>query len=183
MLHNSRSLYWIGVLTWFLVCFLDGVMQQVSLHILFGFLRLVGRRMQHFNNQSPKIKSGNSVHSQTCTKRDNLRFRWTVRNRSFFLTHPTCGNERVTSKYAQNFTRGRFWVFKISVKVRVLEQSQPALLCSVSHMTIVFKFTCVMSVRDQTRHTFVTSFCPCRYRTSKFVYRPLYVRSTSACQI
>ena len=47
-LHNSRSLCWIGVLTWFLRRFL------VSLHILFGFLRLKGRRMQHFSNPNPQ---------------------------------------------------------------------------------------------------------------------------------
>ena len=32
---------------------------------------------------------------------------------------------------------------------------------------------CVMIVRDQPRQAFGTRFCPLRYRTSKFVHRPL----------
>ena len=44
-----------------------------------------------------------------------------------------------------------FWVLKISCKVGVLKQSQSALFCSVSHMTILFVFTCVMNVGDQKR--------------------------------
>ena len=55
--------------------------------------------MQHFNNQIPKIKNGNSIHPQTCIKRNNFRFRWTVRNRSLLLSHPTYGNKRVTNIY------------------------------------------------------------------------------------
>ena len=46
------------------------------------------------------------------------------------------------------------------------------LLCSVTHMTILSEFTCVMNVRDQARQTFVTSFstfCNC---TGNFVYGP-----------
>ena len=86
----------LGLFSWWCV------MQQVSLHIFFGYLWLVGSRMQHFNNQFPKSKSGNSIHSQTCIKRNNFRFRWTVRNRSLFLTNQNYGPERVTSKYAQN---------------------------------------------------------------------------------
>ena len=34
-------------------------------------------------------------------------------------------------------------------KSEFLKQSQPALLCIVSHMTILFVITCVMSARDQ----------------------------------
>ena len=47
-----------------------------------------------------------------------------------------------------------FWVFKISRKVRVLKQSQSALFCSVTHITTLLVFTCMMNVRDQTRQTF-----------------------------
>ena len=40
---------------------------------------------------------------------------------------------------------------KVSCKIRVLKQSQSALLCCVSHITILPVFTCVMmNVRDQT---------------------------------
>ena len=70
------------------------VKQQVSLHILFGFLRLIGRRMQHFKKQISKIMSGNSVYSQTCIKRTNFRFGRTVRNGSLLLATPADWNKR-----------------------------------------------------------------------------------------
>ena len=38
-----------------------------------------------------------------------------------------------------------------SRKIGGLKQSQPALFCSASHMTILFVFTCMMDARDQTR--------------------------------
>ena len=43
-------------------------------------------------------------------------------------------------------TRSRFWILKISCKVGVLKQSQSALSCSVSHITILFILTRVMDV-------------------------------------
>ena len=42
-------------------------MQKVSLHILFGFLRLAVGRIQHINHQIPE--SANSIHAQTGIKR------------------------------------------------------------------------------------------------------------------
>ena len=82
----------LGVFSWWCV------LQQVSLHIIFGFLSLVGRRMEHFKNQIPKIKSVKSIHAWTRIKRDNLRFRRTVSNRCLFLAHPTYGNKCSTSE-------------------------------------------------------------------------------------
>ena len=73
----------------------------------------------------------------------------------------------------------------ISSKIGVLEQSQPALLCFASHTTVLPVFTYVTNVRDQTRQTFATSFCPFRDRTSKFFTdhrrsgRPICCRNTS----
>ena len=146
------------------------VMQQVSLRILFGFLRLVGKRMKLFNNQIPKIESGISIHSQTRIKRDNLRFRGTVRNWNLFLAHPTHENKRVSSKHAQNFPWGRLSVCKITSKIRVLKHSQPALLCSGSHMTILLKFICVMS----------GPFGDC---SCKFVNWPEKFKCSNTCQV
>ena len=60
------------------------------------------------------------------------------------------------SENAQRSTWCRFWILKISCKIGVLKQSQSALFRSVSHMTILFVFTCVMNVGDQTRQSFVT---------------------------
>ena len=58
-------------------------------------------------------------------------------------------NECVASKSAQCSTRSRFWILKISCEIGVLKQSQSALFCIVSHMTILFVFICMMNVRDQ----------------------------------
>ena len=62
---------------------------------------------------------------------------------------------------------------KVSCRIRILKKSWSALLCCVSHIIILPKFKCMMSVRDQTRWTFVTSFSPCCNCTSKFVHGPL----------
>ena len=50
----------------------------------------------------------------------------------------------MTSKNAQCSIWCRFWIFKISCKNGVLKQSRPALFGSITHMTILFIFTCVM---------------------------------------
>ena len=41
---------------------------------------------------------------------------------------------------------------------RVLKQSQSALLSGISHMTILFVFTCMMNIRNQSIQALVTSF-------------------------
>ena len=63
-----------------------------------------------------------------------------------FLTHPTDWNKCVTSQNAQCSTWRGFWILQISREVRVLKQSQSALFRSVSHMAILFVFTCVKNV-------------------------------------
>ena len=67
---------------------------------------------------------------------DSVELCETVRNDSLFLTHPTYGNICMTSKNAQCSSRSVFQIFKISREVRVLKQSQSALFCSMTHMTI-----------------------------------------------
>ena len=59
-----------------------------------------------------------------------------MRNSRLFLAHPTHWNKRVTSNTAQCSSRSGLRIFKISRKVRVLKQSQSALLSSIAHMTI-----------------------------------------------
>ena len=100
------------------------------------------------------------VHPQSCIQRNDFWFCWTVRNWSLFLTHPTCWNKRMTSENAWCSTRSRVGVLKISYKIGVLKQSQSALFGSITHMAILFVFTCVMNVRDQTKWPFVTSLGP-----------------------
>ena len=78
-----------------------------------------------------------------------------------------------------------FRVLKISCKIGVLTQSQPALFCSITHVTILFVFTCMMNIRYQAIQALVTGSGPFRNRSCKFVHWPQnikvfqYVPSTS----
>ena len=55
------------------------------------------RRVQYFYHHVPWIKSGKTIHAQTSIQRNNFWFCRTLRHRSFFLAHPTCGNQCSTS--------------------------------------------------------------------------------------
>ena len=78
----------------------------------------------------------------------------------------------VSPENAQNSSRCWFWVFEISCKIRVVKQSQPALLCCVSHIRILLVFTRVVYVKNQTSQAFVTSFGPFCNCSCKFLYKP-----------
>ena len=113
------------------------------------FITLI-RVSKNNDDQIPSIKCGYTIQPQSCIQRNDFRFCWTVRNWSLFLTHPTYRNECMTSKNAQCSTRSGFWIFKISCKIGVLKQSQPALLGSITHINILFVLTYVMDARYQT---------------------------------
>ena len=66
----------------------------------------------------------------------------------------------MTSENTQCSSRSGFRIFKISREIRVLKQSQSALFNSITDMTILFEFTCVMNVGDQARLSFVTRIGP-----------------------
>ena len=66
-----------------------------------------------------------------------------------FLHIQLIGTNVRLPKNAQCSTRSGFWIFQISCKIGVLKQSQSALFGSVTHMTILFVFTCVMNIRNQ----------------------------------
>ena len=85
----------------------------------------------------------------------------------------------MTSKNAQCSSRSRFWVLKISGNIGVLKQSQPALFCNSTHNTILFIFTCVMNVRDQSIQAFVTGFGPFCDWSCKFVHWPWNIGSSN----
>ena len=89
----------------------------------------------------------------------------------------------MASENAQCSTWSRFWVLKISREVRVLKQSQPALFCSITHITILLKFTCMMSIWNQSIQAFVTSSGPFRNRSCKFVHWPENIKSSITCQV
>ena len=64
-------------------------------------------------------------------------------------------------------------------------QNSPSLHCLAvfPHMAILFVFTCMMNVRDQTRSSFVTSFGPLCDWSCKFVHWPWNIRSSNTCQV
>ena len=107
---------------------------------------------------------------------------WTGWNWSLFLTHPTYWNKCMTSENAQCSSKSGFWIFKISRKIRVLKQSQSALFCSVTHITMLFVFIHVMNIWNQSIQAFVTSFGPFCDRSCKLIYwhkiscRPMRVK-------
>ena len=112
------------------------------------------------NNKIPKFQSKQPIQSQSSVRRDDLRFCWTVRNWCLFLAHPTYWNKCMTSKNVQCSSRSGFRIFKISLEVRVLKQSQSALFDSITHMTILFLFTSMMNLWCQSIQAFVTGFGP-----------------------
>ena len=151
---------------------------------LLGPSVLVRFGMKHFDHQIPESESGNTVHAYTCIERNDPSFCRTVGYWCLFLAHPTYWHTRVTSETTQDPSWCRFWVFKVSCKIRVLKQSKSALLCCVSHITLLLPvFTCVMNVWDQTCWAFVIGFGPFRHRTSKFVHGPQNIRSPNTSQV
>ena len=97
-------------------------MQQIFLWIsLFGW-------MKNATHQQPTPRDQEwEFHPCVNLHQEKFRFLRTVRDWSLFLSHPSFGNKRVTSKDTQNSSRGRCWVFKISGKIRVVKQSLSAL--------------------------------------------------------
>ena len=126
------------------------------------------------NNQIPQFHSRQPIQSQSSVQRDDFRFCWTVRNSSLFLAHSICWNKRMTSKNAQCSSRSGFPIF--NREVRVLKQSQSALFGSITHMTILFVFTCEMNVWNQSIQAFVTGLGPLCYGSCEFIHWPWNIR-------
>ena len=89
----------------------------------------------------------------------------------------------MTAKDAQSSPGGRFWVFHVSCGVWIWKSSQSALLCSVSHVTILFVTTRAMDIWDQASQASVISSGPFRDSSCKFVHRPKNVWPTDASQV
>ena len=156
----------IGVRSWNL---LSHVADVALLHLWFRWFGLVRDDILQLLNPEDQVLE---FHPCVNLHRDNFSFCRTVRNWSLFLAHPTYWHKCSAFENAQHSSWCWLRVFKVSCEIRVLKQFWSALLCCVSHLTMLPVFTCVMHVRDQTRQTFVTRFCPFRHRTSKFVHRP-----------
>ena len=121
--------------------------------------------------RSHKSKCGDTIQSQSSVQRDGFWFCWTVWNWSLFLTHPTYWNKCMTSKHAMFLQK---WILNPQDhrKSRVLKQSKSALFSSITHIAILFVFTCVMNVWNQSIQAFVTSFGPFCNRSCKFIHWP-----------
>ena len=74
-------------------------------------------------------------------------------------------------------------IFKISREVRVWKQSQSASLSSITLMTILSIFTCVMNIWNQSIQAFVTGFGSFRNRSCKFIHWPWNIKSSNSCQV
>ena len=90
-----------------------------------------------------------------------------------FLAHPTYWNKCMTSQICTTFLQK--WILNL----QDLPQNQnpetvPICTCfsSISHMAILFVFTCVMNIWNQWIQAFVTSFSPFCYGTCELVYWP-----------
>ena len=131
--------------------------------------------------QSPKsqtVRAGIPSMRTPAFERNDFSFCRTVWNWSLFLAHPTYWQKRVTSENTQDTSWGWFRVFKVSRKIRVLKQSKSALLCCVSHMPILFEFTCMMNgTRSNVLtvcHKTLSTLWP---HARKFIHRPQNIRS------
>ena len=114
-LLRSKLSCWVGTLVWLWVCLFDVVLRD-EFHRTWSLVLLswLGEKMKHFFNQIRRSRAGIPSMRKPASREiisDSFELVW---NWSWFLAHPTCGNKRVTSKYAQNFPWGRFWVFKTS---------------------------------------------------------------------
>ena len=98
-----------------------------------------------------EVESRDSIHSQsTSIQRNDFWFSRAVGYCRLFLTHPTYRKQMFAfQRYIRFLPKFFFESSRSPAKIGVLKQSQPALFCSVSHMTILFVIACTMNVGDQ----------------------------------
>ena len=107
------------------------------------------------------IRSNNSragnIQSQSKVQRDDFRFCWTVRNSSLFLAHPTYWNKstktqnvppEVDFESSRSPAKSESWTIPICI------------VWQYYHMTILFVFTCMMNIWNQSIQALVTSLGP-----------------------
>ena len=140
-------------------CCWDGVMhvrldncRRVSPWLSLGSICSVRYGMKYFITKSQRVKAWIPSMRKTASKAMNS------------ASVELCETE-VCFSYIQ-LVRTNLWIPKkhrippdvdseVSRKVRVLKQSQPTLLCCISHLTTLFEFTGVTNVRNQN----VLNFC------------------------
>ena len=116
---------------------------------------------------------GNPVQVQFGVQMNDFRFCWIVRNDSLFLTHYLMG----TNVWLPNNVPPELGIFKISREVIVLKQSQSSSFCSITYMTILFVFTCLMNRRlSQTLVHFVIDRASL-FTDHRISGRPILVRN------
>ena len=128
---------------------------------------------KNWNNQILQVESRQPIRSlNPASKEMTSDSAELCETENLFLTHPTYRNKCMTSKNAQLSSRSGFWVLRSPA---ISESwNSPGLHClgSITHITILFVFTCVMNVRYQSIQAFVTGFGPFCNRSRKFVHWP-----------
>ena len=113
----------LGLFSWWCV------MRQVSLYILFGFLELVGRRMQHFKNQIQRSRAAIPSIREPASGEIISASVELWETEVCFLHIQLMGRNVWVPNMHKILPWGWLWVFKTSCRVRVLKQSWSALLC------------------------------------------------------
>ena len=111
-------------------------------------------------SDSHKSSAGIPSNLNPASKEMIFWFCLTVRSWSLFLTHPTYWNKCMTSKNCTMFTpEVDLESSRTPAKSESWKQSQPALFSSITDITILFVFTCVMNVRYQPIQAFFHKLC------------------------
>ena len=126
---------------------------------------------------------GNTVHADTCIERNDSASVELCETGECFLHIQLIGTNVWLPKMHRIPPDVDFESSSSHAKIKILKQSKSALLCCVSHITILPVFTCMMNVKDQTRQAFVTRFCLFCDRTSKFVHRHQNIKSPNTSRI
>ena len=109
-------------------------------------------RSVNFNDQIPKIKSGETVHMQTCIWKNDLKFRLNVKKIHFCQEHPHGKPPNVD-----------FESWRSQKKSGVFEHSQSAMSSNISHDNAAWPaITCKVNKKSRTRYTSVTNSGPFR---------------------
>ena len=74
---------------------------------------------------------------------------WSCARQKFVYCTSNCLEQIFCFQNTQDISWGWLWVLKISNKVWVLKQTHSAILCRVSHMTMLTIVSCVMNVWNQ----------------------------------
>ena len=176
---------WIGVLVWLWVCLLGGVWRnKFPCTISLDFFNWFGEEWNAPITKSQWSRAGTpSMRKPASRGIISALPLSSARTDVCFLNIQLIGTNVWLPNLHTSPPEVDFESSRSPAKARVLKQSQPALLCCISRMTILFELIYVMNVRDQTCQTFVACSGPFGDSMCKFVHGPYNVWSTNACQL